>query len=145
MFEFISNNMGTVLLSLITAGLLGFSRYIYKQLKTYKALLEDKEKEATEALIDKKLEPIQEELEDLRAYIHDAKDIEKTHMNLIIASYRYRLIQLCKIYTKQGYMTQDQYEQLNEFYKLYVGLGGNGQAKDYYNRTIQLPIREDED
>lgn len=107
MFEFLSNNMGTVLLTLISAGLLGFCRYTGKQLKTYKGLLEEKEKEATEALIDKKLEPIIEELEDLRAYIHDAKDIEKSHMNLIIASYRYRLIQLCKIYTKQGYMTQD--------------------------------------
>lgn len=145
MFEFITNNMGTVLLTLISAGLLGFCRYIWKQMKTYKIMLEEKEKEETEALIDRKLEPIIDELEDLRAYIHDAKDIEKSHMNLIIASYRYRLIQLCKIYMKQGYMTQDQYEQLNEFYKLYTGLGGNGQATDYYNRAIQLPVRDDEE
>lgn len=145
MFEFITDNMGTVLLTLISAGLLGFCRYIWKQMKTYKIMLEEKEKEETEALIDRKLEPIIDELEDLRAYIHDAKDIEKSHMNLIIASYRYRLIQLCKIYMKQGYMTQDQYEQLNEFYKLYIGLGGNGQATDYYNRTIQLQIRDDEE
>lgn len=145
MFEFITNNMGTVLLTLISAGLLGFCRYIWKQMKTYKVMLEEKEKEETEALIDKKLEPIIDELEDLRAYIHDAKDIEKSHMNLIIASYRYRLIQLCKIYIKQKYMTQDQFEQLNEFYKLYTGLGGNGQAMEYYNIAIKLPIHEDED
>jgi hypothetical protein len=33
---------------------------------------------------------------------------------------------------------------LVEFYKVYVGLGGNGQAKQYYDKTIELPIREDE-
>ena len=40
-------------------------------------------------------------------------------------------------------MTQDEYDQLTEFYKLYTGLGGNGQGEDYYNKTIRLPIRED--
>ena len=63
-------------------------------------------------------------------------------MNLIVASYRFRLIQLCKIYLKQKYMTQDQYDQLTEFYKLYEGLGGNGQAKEYYEKTVKLEIRE---
>ena len=38
-------------------------------------------------------------------------------------------------------MTQDQYEQLSEFFKLYEALGGNGQAKQYYERTIKLEIR----
>lgn len=63
-------------------------------------------------------------------------------MDLIIASYRYRLVQLCKIYIHQGYMTQDQYDQLTEFYKLYTALGGNGQAQDYYEKTIKLEIRD---
>lgn len=63
-------------------------------------------------------------------------------MDLIIASYRYRLVQLCKIYIRQGYMTQDQYDQLTEFYKLYTALGGNGQAQDYYEKTIKLEIRD---
>lgn len=63
-------------------------------------------------------------------------------MDLIIASYRYRLVQLCKIYMRQGYMTQDQYDQLTEFYKLYTALGGNGQAQDYYEKTIKLEIRD---
>jgi hypothetical protein len=39
-------------------------------------------------------------------------------------------------------MTQDQYDQLTEFYKLYEGLGGNGQAKEYYEKTVKLEIRE---
>jgi hypothetical protein len=66
-------------------------------------------------------------------------------MNLIIASYRYRLIQLCKAFLSQGYITTSQMEQLTEFYKVYTGLGGNGAAKVYYDKAINLPTKvEDE-
>jgi hypothetical protein len=34
---------------------------------------------------------------------------------------------------------------LIEFYRVYAGLGGNGQAKDYYERAIALPIHREED
>ena len=63
-------------------------------------------------------------------------------MNLIIDSYKFRLVQLCKLYLKQGYMTQPQYDQLSEFFKLYSNLGGNGQAKEYYEKTMKLQIKE---
>ena len=59
-------------------------------------------------------------------------------MSLIIASYRFRLIQLCKGFLHQGYITEGQLEQLIEFYKLYKGLGGNGQAEAFYNKAIAL-------
>lgn len=60
-------------------------------------------------------------------------------MNLIIASYRFRLVQLCKGYLAQGYITVNQMETLTEFYKLYTGLGGNGAAKVYYEKAMALP------
>lgn len=63
-------------------------------------------------------------------------------MDLIIASYRYRLTQLCRLYLNRGYMTIGEYEQLNEFFHLYTGLGGNGEAKIWYDRAIQLPIHD---
>lgn len=37
-----------------------------------------------------------------------------------------------------------QYEQLSEFYRVYEGLGGNGQAKEYYERAIKLPMTDTE-
>ena len=46
-------------------------------------------------------EPIYEELEALRRYIRETESIEKTHMSLIIASYRFRLVQLCKGFLAQ--------------------------------------------
>ena len=62
-------------------------------------------------------------------------------MDLIISSYKFRLVQLCREFIKQGYMTQCQYDQLVEFYRLYEGLGGNGQAKEYYDRAMQLEVK----
>lgn len=41
-------------------------------------------------------------------------------------------------------MTCTQYETLTEFYKLYVGLGGNGQAQEFYERAMKLPIKDEE-
>lgn len=139
MAEFFAAHWATILLSLITAGLLAFCRYVWKQMKNYKKLLDEKEKDKVEEMIDHKIEPIIEDIEELRAYIRETQDIEKSHMKLIIASYRYRLVQLCKAYLKQGYITEDQFEQLTEFYKLYSGLGGNGQAKEFFERACALP------
>jgi hypothetical protein len=59
----------------------------------------------TETMVEEKLEPIYEELEALRTYIRETESIEKVHMSLIIASYRFRLIQLCKEFIRQEYLT----------------------------------------
>ena len=32
--------------------------------------------------------------------------------------------------------------QITEMFKLYSGLGGNGQAEEYYERVLALPLRE---
>lgn len=132
-----------ILFGLISAIILGYAKYkgdkLKKELDKAKELTKEKEKQEIEDSIEDHLEPIYQELEDLRKYIRDTKNIEQSHMNLIIASYRFRLVQLCKGFINQGYMTMDQRTQLDEFYKLYTGLGGNGQAKIYYEQCIHLP------
>ena len=132
-----------ILFGLISAIVLGYAKYkgdkLKKERDEAKALIEEKKKQEMEQSIEVKLEPIYEELEELRRYIRETKDIEKSHMNLIVASYRFRLIQLCKGFLNQGYMTMDQRTQLDELYTLYTGLGGNGQAKIYYEQCINLP------
>ena len=132
-----------ILFGLISAIVLGYAKYkgdkLKKERDEARQLIEEKKKQEMERSIETKLEPIYEELEELRRYIRETKDIEKSHMNLIIASYRFRLIQLCKGFLNQGYMTMDQRTQLDEFYTLYTGLGGNGQAKIYYEQCINLP------
>lgn len=137
-----------ILLSLISAAIIGYFKYqgskLKKKLADYETMVAEQQEIKSQEYVEGKLEPIYEELEDLRSYIRETQNIEKAHMTLIIASYRFRLIQLCKEFIKQKYMTTAQYEQLTEFYKLYVGLGGNGQAKEYYERAMQLPIQDAE-
>lgn len=144
MMEWFAANWDKILLSLVTAGALAFCRWSWKQVKNYKALLEEKETDKLDEAIDEKLVPVLHEIEELRSYIRNVDSLNSHHLNLIIASYRYRLVQLCRIYLRQGYMTTDQYEQLNEFYNLYHELGGNGQAQDFYEKATRLEIRDEE-
>ena len=119
-----------LLLGLVSAIVMGYAKFrgdkLKKELDEAKRLTEEKKKQEVEDSIEDHLEPIYQELEDLRKYIRETKNIEQSHMNLIIASYRFRLVQLCKGFLNQGYMTMDQRTQLDEFYNLYTGLGGNG-------------------
>ena len=142
MIEFLSKYGIELVMSLITAGALAFCKYMNSKMKNYKKLLEEKDQDELNDEIDKKLEPIVQEIEELRKYIREVDINENNRINLIIASYRFRLIQLCQIYLRQGYMTSDQYEQLSEFFKVYSGLGGNGQAKQYYDKAMELPVKD---
>lgn len=141
MWAFIVEHTVEIIFGLISAGALAFCRYLYKQLKAYKQLLNDKKYEDLDDRIDEKLKPILDDIEEIRGYIRKAESKENRDLELIIASYRFRLVQLCKLYIKKGYMTQDEYDQLTEFFKLYSSLGGNGQAKEYYEKTVKLEIR----
>lgn len=141
MLEFLAQHLIEIFFGLVSAGALGFCKYMHTQMKNYKNLLEEKEDHQLEETIENRIEPIKMEIEELRKYIREIGTIEKNHVDLIISSYRFRLVQLCKEFIKQGYVTQAQYDQLTEFYKLYTGLGGNGQAEEYYNKAIKLEIR----
>lgn len=138
-----------ILFALISAAVMGWAKWHGDKLKKEKNQAEENARILAEQQLDKtieiQLEPIYEELEDLRKYIRDTENIEKSHMTLIVASYRFRLIQLCKGFLRQNYITPAQMEQLTEFYKLYTGLGGNGQAKVYYDKAMQLPLKVDSD
>ena len=142
-----------ILFGLISAAVMGYAKWHGDRLKKEKLQAEENAKIVAEQQLDKKidshieveLEPIYQELEDLRKYCRDNENLEKSHMNLIVASYRFRLIQLCKGFLNQGFITTAQMEQLAEFYKLYTGLGGNGQAKVYFDKAMQLPLKVDDD
>lgn len=153
-----------IFFGLVSAGLLAWCKSLFAQKKK----LEEKEKEDLNRLhrqmILDEIEPIVEELKILKDRIdkglidakHEAdmthaqmyKDLEvitkknDKNLELIINSYKYRLIQLCKTHLRDGYITQDEFDQITEMYKLYHGLGGNGQAQEYYDRVMELDIVE---
>lgn len=142
-----------ILFGLISAAVMGWAKWHGDKLKKEKLQAEENARIIAEQQLNKKidthieieLEPVYQELEDLRKYCRDNENLEKSHMALIVASYRFRLIQLCKGFLNQGFITTAQMEQLTEFYKLYTGLGGNGQAKVYYDKAMQLPLKVDDD
>ena len=101
-----------------------------------------KENDSLDDTIEAHIEPIRQEIEELRKYVLESNSDTNKHMDLILSSYRFRLTQLCKAYIQQGFMTNAEYEQFVEFYKVYTGLGGNGQAKTYYERAVQLPVHD---
>lgn len=142
MITFILTNWGKILVSLLTAGSLGVCGYCLNQFKKIKNLIEKEKAEELQEKFEEMLAPIVAEIEELRTYIRKTEEQEKKDITLIVSSYRYRLVQLCKLYIKQGFITSDQYEQISEFYKLYRALGGNGQAKDFWERVQKLPIHE---
>lgn len=142
MSTFIAQHFIEIFFGLISAGLLAFCRYIYTQMKMYQKLAEEKKDEQLEELIEEHIAPIKEDLNNLRSFVLEEKKISQRYIEIILASYRFRLIQLCQSFLKQGYMTSGQYEQLVEFFKVYAGLGGNGQAKEYYERTLKLPLKD---
>lgn len=142
MSAFIAQHFIEIFFGLISAGLLAFCRYIYTQMKMYQKLAEEKKDEELEELIEEHIAPIKEDLNNLRSFVLEENKISERHIEIILASYRFRLIQLCQSFLKQGYMTSGQYEQLVEFFKVYASLGGNGQAKEYYERTLKLPLKD---
>jgi hypothetical protein len=77
----------------------------------------------------------------------DLAEIQKKNeynFALILNSYKFRLIQLCKSHLRDDFITDADFEQITEMYKLYHGLGGNGQAQEYYDKVLKLDIRPDE-
>lgn len=140
--EFFINHMWEIFFGLVAAGALAFCKYLHSQLKNYKKLLDEKDNAELRKVILDELEPIVEEIHRLEKRLKACEEKEHDNIDLILQSYKFRLIQLCKTYLRQQYLTQAQYDQLNEFFKVYSGLGGNGQAEEYYDKAMALPIRE---
>lgn len=129
-------------LGLVATGLTALGAYFIKEHKKYKALLKKEEEKKRDEHLDEKINPILSDIEEIRTYLRDLENLDTKKFNIIIASYRYRLCQLCKIYLEKQYMTPMEYEQLNEFYGVYEGLGGNGQAREWYDQVKKLPIHD---
>ena len=143
MINFFQNYWSEILLSLITAGALGVCKKLYSEIKRYRELLENSENDQITIKIKKELDPVIKEIEE---YNNNFKNFEKkynTYLNSIVRSYRYRLIYLCKQYLSQGRINSEQLEQLTEFYKVYHDLGGNGQAQEFFEKVLELPIKEE--
>lgn len=58
-------------------------------------------------------------------------------------AWRYRIRQLCHAYLARGWISHEEYSQLQEMFNLYTAIGGNGQTKELYDKTINLEMKSD--
>lgn len=108
-----------------------FEEYIQEDEKTFDGKIDEviEHHDADKEAFDKKIEYLTKEYKD--------------KLKKILESYKFRFIQLCKVHLKDGYITSNDWEQITVFYNLYHGLGGNGQAQDYYEKVKALEILDE--
>lgn len=134
-----------IFFGLVSAGLLAFCRHLWKEKKKIEEVLaEDSTRKLRQMILDE-LEPIIEEIHRLKDKVEYDEDEGKRKLDLIVNSYKFRLIQLCKTHMKDEFLTQYEFDQLSEMFKLYKSLGGNGQVEDYYQKVMELPVRNRDD
>ena len=153
-----------IFFGLVSAGLLAYCKNLWSQKKELEKHKEEDMTRLHRQMILDEIEPITAELVRIKSELNNnintlRSEADQTHANmykdlelitkkndknleLIINSYKFRLIQLCKTHLRDGYISQDEFDQVTEMYKLYHGLGGNGQAQDYYERVMELEIHE---
>lgn len=154
-----------IFFGLVSAGLLAYCKHLWSQKQELQKRKEEDMTRLHRQMILDEIEPLVEEIHRVKTSLdqkvndlrHEAdqthtnmyKDLELVtkkndkNLELIINSYKFRFIQLCKTHLRDGYITQDSFDQITEMFKLYSGLGGNGQAEEYYEKVIDLPLHDD--
>lgn len=170
--EILSKYALEIFFGLVSAGALAFCKYLWSRNKKLEEMQKEDQNRKYRQMIVDEIEPIIDELTRLKGDIsavdtnskaelsawkvesektheHMYADLEKVqaenekNFQLIINSYKFRLIQLCKTHLRDNYITESDFEQITEMYKLYHGLGGNGQAQEYYDKVIALEVKPD--
>lgn len=104
-----------------------------------------------------RFKPVQEEIEHLKDDIteildnlkqqgidlQNIKQRESTLEHETRCAWRYRIRQLCHAYLSRGWISREEYSQLQEMFNLYTAIGGNGQTKELYEKTISLDMKSD--
>ena len=158
---------------LISAGALALCRYFWKQNKELGRLQKEEENRKYRQMIIDEIEPIIEELgraeeeiknikkqgkqtvsglenaekashETMYADLKKIQEENERRFALILNSYKFRLIQLCKLHIKDGYISTEDYAQVSEMHELYKSLGGNGQAEEYFEKVKELDNQKPE-
>ena len=77
------------------------------------------------------------------AFIMKKSDKKDSETRMLIGLGHDRIIELGLKYIQRGWITEEEYENLNDYlYKPYEELGGNGSAKRIMKEVNKLPIRQ---
>ena len=141
--EFFANNWATILLSLVTAGLLGAFKSMGKKMKEYQNLLDEKDEKEIKKIVKTQLTPLETEIEELRGDLEELREDTHERTRLGIAAFRIALIQLCKQYIANGYITALQFERLTELHNVYLTLSEDDRVEEWFEKAKSLPTHID--
>lgn len=78
----------------------------------------------------------------LWAFISSRLDKNNSERELLVAIGHTELVFFGMRYIERGWITRDEYETLQELYKPYVKLGGNGSGTKIMHDIEQLPMKD---
>lgn len=77
------------------------------------------------------------------AFLQKRSEGKDAKTQMLIGLGHDRIVYLGMQYVQRGYITKDEYENLNDYlYKPYTALGGNGTAERVMDEVSRLPIRQ---
>lgn len=77
------------------------------------------------------------------AYIQKRNENKDVRSQMLLGLAHDRIVDLGMKYIERGYITQDEYENLNDYlYEPYKKMGGNGSAKRIMTEVNNLPIHK---
>ena len=80
----------------------------------------------------------------LWALVSKRADKNNSERKMLVGLAHDRIIHLGMAYVTRGYITQDEYENLNDYlYQPYEKMGGNGSAKRVMEEVRKLPIKRE--
>lgn len=78
-------------------------------------------------------------------FIQNRNDNNDAKTKMLMGLGHDRIVYLGMVYIQRGSITQDEFENLNDYlYKPYLELGGNGTAKRIMQEVERLPIKKGE-
>lgn len=78
----------------------------------------------------------------LWAFLSNRLERNSAERELVVGIGHIELVFFGMRYIERGWITRDEYETLQELYKPYVKLGGNGSGTKIMNEIEKLPIRD---
>lgn len=78
----------------------------------------------------------------LWAFLSNRLERTSAERELIVGIGHIELVFFGMRYIERGWITRDEYETMQELYKPYVKLGGNGSGTKIMNEIEKLPIRD---
>ena len=73
-------------------------------------------------------------------WVKTKSDRNNSEDRLLLTVARNQLVRQGRKYLKRGYITMDEYEEYEDYYKLYSDLGGNGLARRIFEQVDDLPM-----